>query len=437
MPDGIESGTGPPARRDPPSPELISGHLEAIASSRQFKGSRRSRQFLRHVVEKAIAGLDDDLRERQLGVELFGRVPTYDTGEDAIVRVTASDVRRRLHQFYATERGSEIRIDLPTGSYMPEFHWEAVPVEPAHEDPPSAPAPVAVTEPPGEAVRKPRVSSWAILRWAVMATVLAGSAWLAANHASRRPPPDLPWAKLFSRNAAVRLVLSDPDMSAIQELLQFQISLSDYANRHYVPQGTHLDPEMTRTIDTFRGVVVPAVDVRIVAGIVELAAASGTHVEIQTARSLQLRDFKTDDNFIVLGSPRSNPWTELFEDPLDFEFVYDPVRKQEIIRNKRPKPGEPKEYIPTARGWETGQAYAMVTFAGNPNQNGHVLLISGTNAEGTEAAGKVATNTELLSRAIRGCGVAPGQHFQVLLNVRTIAGSSNTFDQIACHPLGS
>jgi hypothetical protein len=27
-----------------------------------------------------------------IGVELFGRQPTYDTGEDAIVRGTASDV---------------------------------------------------------------------------------------------------------------------------------------------------------------------------------------------------------------------------------------------------------------------------------------------------------------------------------------------------------
>ena len=63
-----------------------------------------------------------------LGVELFGRSPTYDTGDDAIVRVTACDVRKRLNQFYV-EFGaqSDFRIELPPGSYIPEIHAVAPP----------------------------------------------------------------------------------------------------------------------------------------------------------------------------------------------------------------------------------------------------------------------------------------------------------------------
>src|SRR5262249_50928379 len=87
-----------------------------------LKGSKRSQEFLQFVVEKALDGHYDDLKERTLGVELFGRRPSYDTGTDAIVRVTACDLRRRLLQFYAAGSDhSGYRIELPPGSYVPEF----------------------------------------------------------------------------------------------------------------------------------------------------------------------------------------------------------------------------------------------------------------------------------------------------------------------------
>src|SRR5882762_2060993 len=97
-------------------------HLKEVVDSSAFRGSQRSGQFLRYIAEQAIAGHFDALKERSIGVELFGRTPTYDTGEDAIVRVTASDVRRRLLQHYGSrETASTFRIGLPTGSYIPEI----------------------------------------------------------------------------------------------------------------------------------------------------------------------------------------------------------------------------------------------------------------------------------------------------------------------------
>src|SRR4051812_23503484 len=86
--------------------EIFRQHLAEIVRSPAFRGSRRSQEFLQHIVEKALAGQFEDLKERAVGVELFGRPAAYDTGGDAIVRVTASDVRRRLLQFYS-EVGSE------------------------------------------------------------------------------------------------------------------------------------------------------------------------------------------------------------------------------------------------------------------------------------------------------------------------------------------
>ena len=97
-------------------------HLEEIVMGAAFKGSHRSQAFLKHIVEQALRGDPADLRERSIGVALFGRPVTYDTADDAIVRVTASDVRKRLLQHYGNAGvESRFRINLPSGSYVPEF----------------------------------------------------------------------------------------------------------------------------------------------------------------------------------------------------------------------------------------------------------------------------------------------------------------------------
>ena len=107
---------------------LVRRHLERVLISKAFAGSKRSQDFLRLILEHALAGRLDSLRERMIGAEMFGRPVDYDTANDAVVRVKANEVRRRLAQYYA-EEGTEhdaVWIDLPTGSYVPEFHWDPV-----------------------------------------------------------------------------------------------------------------------------------------------------------------------------------------------------------------------------------------------------------------------------------------------------------------------
>src|SRR5579863_2679327 len=97
-------------------------HLKEVIEGDAFKGSHRSGQFLQYIIDQAIAGRFDSLKERVIGMELFGRSASYDTGDDAIVRVTASDVRRRLLEHYGRYGAtSEFRITLPSGSYIPEI----------------------------------------------------------------------------------------------------------------------------------------------------------------------------------------------------------------------------------------------------------------------------------------------------------------------------
>jgi hypothetical protein len=104
----------------------IRAELASILASDSFSSSKRCRDFLEFVVERALAGDFDSLTERFLGVELFGRPVDYETATDSIVRVRANDVRRRLAQYYSARRSTPAgRIDLIAGGYVPEFHWSS------------------------------------------------------------------------------------------------------------------------------------------------------------------------------------------------------------------------------------------------------------------------------------------------------------------------
>jgi hypothetical protein len=151
-----------------------------------------------------------------------------------------------------------------------------------------------------------------------------------------------------------------------------------------------------------------------------------------------LKDFRTDGDFIMLGSPRSNPWVALFEDQLDFSFYWDAATAREALRNRKPRKGEPAIYWPSARGWGTGEAFGLISFIANPNQTGHVLLIAGSSAEATEAAGRFALDREAMAGILKQNSISPEGSpvpFQAMLRVNTMAGSPGSFSAVAFHRL--
>jgi hypothetical protein len=431
---------------------ILRRHLQEIVEGTAFRGSHRSAQFLKHVVEQAIAGNSESLKERTIGIELFGRSPSYDTSEDAIVRVTASDVRRRLLQHYGMYgTASEIRLSLPLGSYIPEVRRDSPLIEPlarpaeAPADPVlpnAAPQPLVETPqlaPPPQKFRRVPVVS----KWVVFAVLLAGlnlAAWVVFwNHSSRiesRPSSILPWSALFRSTGSTKVITSDSNIEKIERLSGEPISLSDYANQQYIPNPSALPPEILHfSKDFLQGDLAPTVDLGVVARIAELAQASSSKIDVRGARQIRLSDVYTDDNFIFLGSPRSNPWASLFNDQLDFQFVLD---QREIIRNVHPRSTEKPSYVPTAGGYATGQSFATISFIGNPGRSGHVMLLAGANAEGTAATGELVADGRRLSAELKNCGIStsgPIRYFQLLLALNTMAGSPSDVKVIACHIL--
>ncbi len=427
-------------------------HLKEIIEGEAFKGSHRSGQFLTYIVEEAIAGHFSALKERIIGVKLFRRGPSYDTGEDAIVRVTACDVRKRLFQHYGKYGiTSEFRISLPLGSYMPEITRNPQETE-NHRNPVAIPElPVATPEPGTvphivRSTETPHPPSRGRTGWLYLGVVLIGFnavLWgIFWNHFSRpgyAPTSILPWSALFQSQRSTKLIASDPNIAEIQEVTGLPVSLSDYANQRFIPNVSSLSPQVISFCKTFlRGDKAAAVDARLIAGIAELAQSASKKINVHVARDVRLSDLYGDDNFIFLGSPRSNLWTTVFNDQLDFRFAFDDESQQEIIRNVHPRPGESSSYVPTAKGWATGQSFATISFVQNPGKDGQVLILAGANAEGTEAAGELVTNMPRLSAALQHCGITssnPVRHFQLLLRLNTMAGSASNVDVLACHVL--
>src|ERR1700712_1866222 len=104
------------------SPEAIREQLELLVHDPVFRSSKRSIQFLRYVVEQTLNGSSDQIKERTIGVEVFGREPSYDTNGDHVVRTAAIELRKRLAIYYGEEKHrSELRLSLVPGSYIPLF----------------------------------------------------------------------------------------------------------------------------------------------------------------------------------------------------------------------------------------------------------------------------------------------------------------------------
>lgn len=100
----------------------VKAELNKMISAPFFSQSARCRRFLSHVVLQTLSGKTDQLKERMIGISVFERANDYNTGEDAIVRVTANEVRKRIGQFYQESRTRHpVQIDLPRGTYVPEF----------------------------------------------------------------------------------------------------------------------------------------------------------------------------------------------------------------------------------------------------------------------------------------------------------------------------
>lgn len=116
-----------PHENEGPPRAQVEAQLETLLVSATLTGARRSRDFLRFVVSEALAGRQDRLGGYTLGVEVFGRSPSFDPQSDTSVRVEAGRLRQRLEYYYLTEGADDpVVIEIPKGGYVPRFSLRTI-----------------------------------------------------------------------------------------------------------------------------------------------------------------------------------------------------------------------------------------------------------------------------------------------------------------------
>lgn len=414
-----------------PHRELIQAALSRITGSPTFRSSKRAQEFLTYVVDHALSGEFDHLKERSIGSEVFSREADYDTGTDAIVRVTASDVRKRLCHYYQQAGTAEsVFIELPAGSYLPEIRieLEEKPVEPLTMTPGLPPAPHT----------RPGWRIAAIAGWTVAVALLgmlARTRFFQDSVSLAHPLQELPWVALFDGGQSPRLVMSDSGMGALRLLRPFPVSLEDYANRRFLEPASDLPLEFRAPWrELAHRQLTSVANARIAAGYSQLARAAGRKPVVSFARDLQLSDFHRGDNLILLGSDSANPWVQLYQDQLNFQVRFDPVLQRQSIHIGAPAPGAPSELPASVTTGTTGEAYATLALVSGLDGRGTVLIIQGTNMEGTDLAGELALTPGLLTTQLerKGVNIAdPTARFEVLFRLSATAGSTLASEVLA------
>ena len=112
--------------------EKVRRQLERVLASKSFRQVDRLQRFLAFIVNETVEGRGDNLKEFLIGIEVFGKEPSFDPRMDPIVRVQARRLRARLSRYYREEgRADEVLIELPKGGYAPLFQ-EVAGGEPKH-----------------------------------------------------------------------------------------------------------------------------------------------------------------------------------------------------------------------------------------------------------------------------------------------------------------
>jgi hypothetical protein len=405
----------------------VLAELARIVEHPSFRGSRRCCRFLEYSVHQVLKGsMHDGLKERTIGVEALQRAADYDTSEDAIVRVTANEVRKRLAQYYQ-DAGSpaNLMIGLPLGSYAASLQWLEAP-----ETEPAPPVPGSWR----------RLWPWIAPATALLVVVAAlglyrlfvgGRTGVPATHANVAVPSapakaDPFWSRILNSGHKTNIVLSDAVYREIQYFLGRDVSLSEYLAPGY--PGSLLStskPELKSAVAFLGRQQTTSIGS---ATLGSRLLAFGTHLGgnpvIRYPRHINVREFKTD-NFILLGSRLSVPWVELFEPSLNFPLATDKETNSFYLRNLAPLPGEQAEYRESSNQEET---YADIAVLPNLSGTGTVLVLNGIDMVAAESAGEFAVNGSLAATlaSMQWSGAsAPGSRYaEILLRIRAMAGTA-------------
>ncbi len=414
----VEYGTTPDLTAD-----MIRAQLDLLVRDEVFRTSKRSVAFLKYVVEQTLNGSADLIKERTIGVEVFGRDPSYDTNVDHIVRTAATELRKRLATYYVDEKHrTELRMGLVPGSYVPRF---ALPGQGRHTliDPEAeaeaaegglethsahiqfGPVPLAPSTAAASTTKR-RFGGFVLFAGVALAVAL-GYVWF-----HRSNPEDLFWKPVLDTPGPVLVAVGDH------------------------PNGPPTLPAADGTSSTVTPVpssdssqTVPFADTVTIARVVGALEARNKQVLIRRGSSSSFSDLR--EGAVVLIGAFNNEWSLRLTRQLRYSLAMDPDKHLIYIRDAK---------NPASRtwSWATNQPREPVTGANSPklqdfalisrirdSETGHVVVVvGGLYTYGTEAAGELLTNPDLMQAiSAQARPGAASQNLQIILGTTVTDGT--------------
>lgn len=451
-----------------PAPEILENNVrwslaQRVAASKGLASSALLSKFLLYVCERQLCGRVAEITEHQIGVQVFGRRTSYNPGNDNIVRHYARLLRRRLDEYFDGEGYEEaIRISIPRGGYIPLFHpqtraqevaggaladgalshaEEEVGDEQVREDTCDQTADVqnalvsSITSEPETS----RSSLHTISRrygWAAACIVTLG---IVASYVFVKPRfvqahsgSHLLWSQLFSKDKQTFVVPADSGLVFLEDLAGRSLSLREYESRQYLynlPLPANIDEDTKNDLNSARYTSVS--DLNVVSRLSRLPELVPDRFVIRYARELHMDDIK-HSNVVLIGSTYSNPWVELFQHSLNFQFDYKSYANFDAIVNKHPHTGELALYRNTSDG-SSSKTYAVVALLPNLDGTGKVLILEGLTMAGTEAAEDFLFNPAAMRPILEKASALNGSitPFELLIEATGIAADAPTAQVIA------
>ncbi|HEV2484910.1 MAG TPA: hypothetical protein VGT08_05205 [Terracidiphilus sp.] len=371
----------------------------------------------------------DRLQEQEIGSKIFHKPDSYDTNVDNIVRTNVSDLRKRIEMYFNSEGAHEVlTMQIPRGSYIPVFHYRADtaenPVEAAVELPTAIEPALPVAEAP-TVLANSRLMMTVLAMAGVLILVLGAGClyfWIQyrALHQplyawQSKPAVDELWSRFLNVNPNTDIVISDTGIGLAEALSHKTFPLNDYLSRGYIGQlqSAEMSPDMHVAVNRVLSWNLANPDEFTLARRLLALDPLGRNMHFYNARNY-MPDLIKHDNVILIGARKSNPWDELFDNRMNFITEFD----SPMVVNRTPVKGEQATYLPT-----DADGYCIIAYMPNSDHSGMVMLIEGTNAEATEAAGDFLFSEDQLSGFMKMLHVNELPPFQVLLKVSAVRGT--------------
>jgi hypothetical protein len=381
--------------------EFVWGELEGVLHSPQFSNSKRYPSFLRYVVEQALSGNGSQIKERTIGIEVFGRTTDYDTNNDTVVRYTAGEVRKRLAIYYHDHENAALEITIPQGSYVPEFHraieWAAASAaEPAPVVVTATAVPIlSTTEPASLPAVQTVPNRRTFLLIALLIAVLLG---LAAT-------------VLIRRIQTVR-------MSAVDRF--WKPVLRDRGTSLLVPGVVVFSPNPYSGTETAgKETEYPFVSLQVAAATARLSGLlqkNGSSYQLQPANATTLSDLR--DRSVILIGAYNNEWTKRLLQ--DTRYRLDDKATPAILNTVNPQEHWQRD---RSLPYSASDDYAVFGRFRDKTTGSLIVVVAGLGRNGTEAAAEFLTEprymTELENRMGRPIG---DQNIEAVLKISVVDG---------------